>query len=72
MVRGPLPYRFTKVNSGVQIPTRAQVRTPFPYLGNSGTDCLEIWCMVRGPQGMRFTQDENIRTSARVTVSTHV
>ena len=33
------------------------VRTPFPYLGNGWTDCVETWYVVRGPLVMRFLQD---------------
>ena len=27
---------------------------PFPYLGNTWTDCAEIWCVVMGPTAMCF------------------
>ena len=46
------------------------MRTPFPYLGNGFADCAETWCVVRGPLAMRFTQDGDVRTSARGTVLT--
>ena len=29
----------------------------FPYLGNGCTDCAEIWCVLRGPLAMHFTQN---------------
>ena len=41
---------------------------PSPYLGNGWTDCTEIWCVVRGPMAMRFTQDGRFCTSASVTI----
>ena len=46
------------------------VRTHFTYLGNGWADCAETWCVIRGSLAMRFTQNRDIRTSARVTVHT--
>ena len=35
---------------------RAHVRTPFSYLGNGWTDCVEIWYVVGDPLAKRFTE----------------
>ena len=32
------------------------MRTLFYYLGNSWTDCAELWCVVRDPLVLRFTK----------------
>ena len=37
----------------------AQVRTPFPYLGNGWTDFAEVWYVVRGQLAMQLTQESN-------------
>ena len=51
--RDPLAKRFTEVNGRVHV----HVRTPFPCLGNSWTDCADNWCVVRGLLAMHFTQN---------------
>ena len=41
-------------------------RAPFPYLGNSWTDCAEIWYVVRDPLAKRFTEvDDGIQLHVR-------
>ena len=46
------------------------VRTPYPDLENGWTDCAATWGVVGGSLAMHFTQDGDVRTSARVTVHT--
>ena len=46
------------------------MRTSFSYLGSGRTECAENWCVVIEKLSIRFTQDGDTFSSARVTVHT--
>ena len=56
LVRDPSARCVTEVNGEAHV----HVRTPFPYPGNSWTDCAEICWLAGGPLAMRFKQHEGL------------
>ena len=66
-----------QVMGGVHLQVRTCASADVPgvtYLGNSWTDCAEIWCVVRDQFAMRFTLLRggvhlHVRTRALLSVS---
>ena len=42
------------------LPPLSLTRIPFTYLGKGWTYCAEIWCVVRDPIAMRFTETKSV------------
>ena len=59
MVTDQLAKSFAQVRGGVPTSAHVHVCTTFPNFGNGWTDCAEIWCGVRDPSVVRFTQTKS-------------